>query len=234
MDESTLNDALENVVPSEKVSKAIQHDGSLNFANLANWHIQLQGLFDKQPANIALARNENHISGSLKIATDTKNAQRTLLIENGSVKANNGGEVKLAGSLELFQNQKLAVQLASQNFNPSALYPSFPQGNINGKIQATDELLQQIHSELNFAPSTLSGANLSGSGVVDYQDNHISRADLAIHLGNNHINTKGAYGKQGDNLALDINAPNLNLFGFGLQGALTAKGSLKIHIRTTS
>ena len=33
LDESTLNDALENVVPSEKVSKAIQHDGSLNFAN---------------------------------------------------------------------------------------------------------------------------------------------------------------------------------------------------------
>ena len=33
LDESTLNDALENVVPSEKVRKAIQHDGSLNFAN---------------------------------------------------------------------------------------------------------------------------------------------------------------------------------------------------------
>ena len=63
--------------------------------------------------------------------------------------------------------------------------------------------------------------------MVDYRDNHLSRADLAIRLGNNHLNTKGAYGKQGDNLALDINAPNLNLFGFGLQGALTAKGSLK-------
>lgn len=33
LEESTLNDALENVVPSEKVRKAIQRDGSLNFAN---------------------------------------------------------------------------------------------------------------------------------------------------------------------------------------------------------
>ena len=33
LDESILNDALENIVPSEKVRKAAQHDGSLNFAN---------------------------------------------------------------------------------------------------------------------------------------------------------------------------------------------------------
>ena len=53
---------------------ASEMEGSLNFANLANWHIQLQGLFDKQPANIALSRNENHITGSLKIAKlNTKN-----------------------------------------------------------------------------------------------------------------------------------------------------------------
>ena len=193
-----------------------------------NGDIKATGTFADPQINWQLATENAQSKGSLKIATDTKNVQRTLLLENGSIKANNGGEVQLAGKLELFQNQKLALQVSSQNFNPSALYPSFPQGNISGKIQATGELAkQQIHSELNFAPSTLSGANLSGSGIVDYQNNHISRADLAIHLGSNHINTKGAYGKQGDNLALDINAPNLNLFGFGLQGALTAKGSLK-------
>ena len=33
LDESILNDALANIVPSEKVRKAAQHDGSLNFAN---------------------------------------------------------------------------------------------------------------------------------------------------------------------------------------------------------
>ena len=193
-----------------------------------NGDIKATGTFADPQINWQLATENAQSKGSLKIATDTKNAQRTLLLENGSIKANNGGEVQLAGKLELFQNQKLALQVSSQNFNPSALYPSFPQGNISGKIQATGELAkQQFHSELNFAPSTLSGANLSGNGIVDYQNNHISRADLAIHLGSNHINTKGAYGKQGDNLALDINAPNLNLFGFGLQGALTAKGSLK-------
>nr|WP_314486304.1 translocation/assembly module TamB domain-containing protein [uncultured Kingella sp.] len=193
-----------------------------------NGDIKATGTFTDPQINWQLATENAQSTGNLKIQTDTKNAQRTLLLENANIKANNGGEVKLAGKLELFQNQKLALQASSQNFNPSALYPSFPQGNINGKIQATGEIAkQQIHSELNFAPSTLSGTNLSGSGVVDYRDNHLSRADLAIHLGSNHINTKGAYGKQGDNLALDINAPNLNLFGFGLQGALTAKGSLK-------
>ena len=53
---------------------ASEMEGSLKFAHLANWQIQLQGLFDKQPANIALNRNENHIIGSLKIAKlNTKN-----------------------------------------------------------------------------------------------------------------------------------------------------------------
>ncbi len=53
---------------------ASEMEGSLNFAHPASWRVQLQGLFDKQPANIALARNENHISGSLKIAKlNTKN-----------------------------------------------------------------------------------------------------------------------------------------------------------------
>nr|WP_314228017.1 translocation/assembly module TamB domain-containing protein [uncultured Kingella sp.] len=219
--EQTLNltATIAQLTSSDVISTALQPT--------LNGSIKATGTFANPQINWQLTTDRAQSTGSLKIATDTKNAQRTLLIENGSIKAN-GGEVKLAGKLELFQNQKLAVQLASQNFNPSALYPSFPQGNINGKIQATGEIAkQQIHSELNFAPSTLSGANLSGNGIVDYQDNHISRADLAIHLGSNHINTKGAYGKQGDNLALDINAPNLNLFGFGLQGALTAKGSLK-------
>ena len=201
---------------------------STALAPTLNGSLNATGTFAAPKINWQLATDRAQSTGSLKIQTDTQNAQRTLLLENGSIKANNGGEVKIAGSLELFQNQKLTLQASSHSFNPAALYPDFPQGNINGKIQATGELAkQQIHSELNFAPSTLSGVNLSGSGVVDYRDNHLSRADLAIRLGNNHLNTKGAYGKQGDNLALDINAPNLNLFGFGLQGALTAKGSLK-------
>ena len=60
---------------------ASEMEGSLNFAHLANWQIQLQGLFDKQPANIRINRSENRITGSLKIAKlNTKNY--TALIKN--------------------------------------------------------------------------------------------------------------------------------------------------------
>lgn len=133
----------------------------------------------------------------------------------------------MPGSLELFQNQKLQAQITSEAFNPSKLYPNFPAGHVNGTIEATGELAKQIfHGKMQFAPSTLSGAPLSGSGNISYENQHLSRADTAIKLGNNAINTQGAFGKKGDTLALDINAPNLDLFGFGLQGLLTAQGTL--------
>ena len=72
----------------------------------------------------------------------------------------------------------------------------------------------------------LSGAVLSGNADVLYEKQHLARAAADIRLGRNRVKTDGSFGKAGDRLNLDINAPELDKFGFGLGGALTAKGFL--------
>ena len=210
---------LDKVTAADVMSTKL--DGTLNGT------IHAHGAFDKPQADWQLNTGRADTTGSLKIVSDTVQKQQTLLIENGIVKPKNGGELQFLGSLELFQNQKLQAEIKSAAFNPAKLYPDLPEGNVNGSIKATGELTKQVfHTEMAFSPSTLSGAPLSGSGKVSYENQHLSRADTAIKLGNNRINTQGAFGKAGDKLAVDIDAPNLDLFGFGLHGLLTAKGTL--------
>ncbi|MCG7656314.1 translocation/assembly module TamB domain-containing protein [Wielerella bovis] len=214
-----LTAELNNITAADVISTPIQ--------GVLNGTIRAHGTFDTPQANWQLHTERADSSGSLKIVSDSKNKQQTLHIEKGIIKPKDGGELQLSGSLELFQNQKLQAEIKSAAFNPAKLYPDLPEGNVNGSIKAIGELAKlAFHTEMAFAPSTLSGAPLSGSGKVSYENNHLSRADAAIKLGNNLINTQGAFGKKGDTLAVDINAPQLDLFGFGLQGLLTAKGTL--------
>ena len=77
---------------------------------------------------------------------------------------------------------------------------------------------------MQFGQSMLSGVPLRGSADVVYENEHLSRAVADILLGRNSIKSNGSFGKAGDRLNLDINAPELDKFGFGLSGLVTAKG----------
>lgn len=45
-----------------------------------------------------------------------------------------------------------------------------------------------------------------------------------MRLGNNIVKTNGSFGKKGDRLNIDITAPDLSRFGFGLGGLLNTRG----------
>ena len=166
-------------------------------------------------------------TGSLKFHNDPEKGRHILQLEKAGITPKGGGKLLLEGSLELYGRQKFTAGIRSETFNPAKLYPAFPEGSINGSIKLDGELAQQIfRTEMQFAPSTLSGAQLSGSGKLAYENGYLSRADTAIRLGSNILDTKGSYGRKGSVLQLDINAPELHRFGFGLAGSLAAKGSL--------
>ena len=213
-----LTAKLENIIAADAISSDIK--GTLNGTIVAH------GTFSQPIANWQLNTGRADTSGRLKWLADAQN-RPTLYIEDGNIKPQNGGELTLSGSLQLFDTQKLSAQIKSTAFNPAKLYPNLPEGNVNGEIKVAGELTQTaFQTELAFKPSVLSGAPLSGNGKIAYDHNHLSQADLMVKLGNNVIHTKGALGKKGDTLNLDINAPQLGLFGFGLQGLLTAKGTI--------
>lgn len=198
-----------------------------NFAGVLNGKLHTTGTFLQPETQFALNTDKASATGIVKLLTDVKKQQRTVLIDKGIIQPNQGGKLNLSGSLELFNDQKLQAKISSEQFNPRKLHDTFPEGSVNGTIDLTGELAKlAFHSSMAFTPSQLSGTNLSGGGKVSYENNHLSKADVAIVLGSNVLKTQGAFGKKGDTLALDLNAPNIAQFGFGMSGLLQAKGSL--------
>ncbi|MFV2030196.1 translocation/assembly module TamB domain-containing protein [Neisseria sp. S1] len=190
-----------------------------------NGSVKTTGSFDNPETAWQIDSGTATSTGILSISTDTRQGQRTLLIKEGKIQPKGGGEMKFAGKLELFQKQLLDVTVNSVNFNPNKLHPNFPSGSVNGNIKLTGELAEQVfNGKMLFGPSTLSGVPLRGSADVLYQQQHLSQAVTDILLGRNRIKTNGSFGKAGDRLNLDINAPDLDKFGFGLNGLLTARG----------
>ena len=198
-----------------------------SFADALNGTIQLRGSYTEPKALWALNSQAINSQGEAQLSTDTQKRQQTLLLKQAVFKPKQGGEMNLAGKLELFNQQALQFKLTSKDFNPNKIHADFPVGNINGDIQLDGELAKQIfNGKMNFAPSTLSGVTLRGTADVQYQQQHLSRAISDIALGRNHLRTNGSFGKVGSKLNIDLNAPELDKLGFGLSGALTAQGHI--------
>lgn len=214
-----LQAEINNLTATDLLTQPLQ--GTLNGT------IHTTGTFDAPQAAFKLDTGFAQTSGVIKLHTDKQLGQQTLLIENGEIMPPNGGKLALSGNLELFKQQKIQANIHSRAFNPHKLYPDLPEGNINGHIKLNGELASTaFHADMLFEPSVLSGAPLSGNGKISYQNNHLSRADTLLRLGNNELKTQGSFGKRGDKINLNIQAPNLQQFGFGLHGALSAKGTV--------
>lgn len=192
-----------------------------------NGQIRVNGHYDNPQADWQLATTEQLTSqGSLHLLTDQNSRQQTLLLDKLLLTAQGGGKLEASGSLALFQQQALQLDISSTQFNPQKVHPDFPAGQVNGQIKLKGTLADKpdLNLQMQWQNSTLSGAPLAGRADVHYQDDYLSRADANISLGRNRIVSNGSLGRTGSRLNLDINAPQLNLFGFGLEGLLTAKG----------
>lgn len=187
-------------------------------------NIRLSGAYESPQIDWALTANRTAFNGTARLNTDRKTGQQTLELSKTQLRAGNG-TVQAAGLLELFNRKSVKLNVTSQAFNPAELHPDFPIGNINGNIDIDGTLAeQQFNGKMRFSPSTLSGVPLRGQADIEYAKQHLSRATLAVFLGNNRLQTKGSFGKAGDRLNIDINAPDLSRFGFGLTGILQAQG----------
>ncbi|ASK28484.1 translocation/assembly module TamB [Neisseria chenwenguii] len=197
------------------------------FAGRLNGGIAVKGATASPTLAWNLDSGNAKASGILAVATDRKLGQRTLKLDQVKILPQNGGVLTAAGTLELFKDRVLKLDVASKAFNPAKIDPQLPNGSVNGTIALDGELgKQKFGGKMQFAPSTLNGAVLSGKADVLYENKHLARALTDIRLGSNVLKTSGSFGKRGDRLNLDINAPDLSRFGFGLSGLVTAKGHI--------
>ncbi len=215
-----LQAAVKNITSADAISTSLH--GTLNGT------LSAVGTFSKPVFGFQLNTGRADAKGSLTIHTDANNGQRTLHLERGEIRPKNGGIAQVAATLELFKNQKITANLSSQNFNPAQLYPDLPAGNVSGDVKLNGEIAKMTyHAELHLRPSQLSGSDLSGNGYISYENQHLSKADVSLKLGNNSVKTEGKFGKKDDVLNIAIESPNLAQFGVGVKGLLMVSGSLK-------
>ena len=215
--------ALEAILKNASLSDFV----SQKYDDVFEGSLLLNGTYREPQAKWDIRGNRAGSTGELAIANDTANGQRSLNIVKASLLPKDGGELDIKGRLELFNDRLLEAEATGKNFNPGKLHPDFPVGSINGDIKLNGVLAEEKFSgKMQFGNSVLSGAVLSGNADVLYEKQHLARAAADIRLGRNRVKTDGSFGKAGDRLNLDINAPELDKFGFGLGGALTAKGFL--------
>ncbi len=197
-----------------------------NLPGSLNGNIRVFGSFNGLNTQWQLITEKATSDGLLQIVTDEENHQRTLLLDKLNITPNGGGNFTAKGSLALYQDQALQIDINSNNFNPAKLNDTFPSGSINGHIDASGKLAKDtdIQVKMLWHNSILSNAPLAGKANIRYRKEHLEQTDILITLGPNRINGTGSFGKNGDKLNLDINAPNLSLFGFGIKGLLTTKG----------
>lgn len=161
-------------------------------------------------------------------------AGRVLNLTDTYLSARAGGRVVFSGSFNLYGEQALNFVGQTQNFNPNIISPEFPVGNITAKVNLNGALGPdlKLNTQLNISPSTLSGAAFNGTADLQLLKDRLTRANTNISLGPNRIQTSGSFGGERDLLKLNINAPNLAQFGFGLSGSLIVNGSVLGRTKT--
>ena len=162
-----------------------------------------------------------------------ENQGTALNLKTASFNDNQGGIADISGSLKLYEKMPLDFVLQSKNFNPVVFGDLSPQGKVNGEAKVSGSLLDtpDIIANLNFKDSVVSNMPLNINGKLQYADNHLAPSKVDIRLGENKVLADGSFGKMGDKLNLDIAAPTLSQFGFGLSGSLTLKGTIADEVQ---
>ncbi|WLI89575.1 translocation/assembly module TamB domain-containing protein [Massilia sp. R2A-15] len=120
----------------------------------------------------------------------------------------------------------------AQRLNPAA-FGSPLAGSINGAFDVSGRLGADWRGALNLhlQPSTLANAPLFGYAKLAADAQHVSNADVDLHVGPNVVNARGSFGAGGDHLDWRIDAPQLAVlgpdFGGALKGAGTVSGSMQ-------
>ncbi|MGN6902313.1 translocation/assembly module TamB domain-containing protein, partial [Neisseria sp. P0017.S010] len=163
-----------------KLALGINNTGADDFArpNIAgrlNGSIDIKGETSSPVVNWNLDSGFARTDGMLFFQTDKQLGQRTLKLDKVRLVPQNGGELNANGSLELFKDRKLQLDIVSKAFNPARIDPQLPQGSVNGNINLTGILAQEkFAGKMQFAPSTLNGVPLSGKADVAYENKHLA------------------------------------------------------------
>lgn len=131
----------------------------------------------------------------------------------------NQAQADASGELDLAGKRGFRLGLALQHFNPAA-FGAFPVANLNGKIDASGQLLPtpQARLVLAFNDSQFNRQPLQANGSLQLEPKRLQQAALALQLGANQMRLDGALGAAGDVLRLQLDAPDFSVIGKDWRG----------------
>jgi translocation and assembly module TamB len=155
-----------------------------------------------------------------------RHADAMLRLENASFQGQ-AGRLDAHGNLRLDAARAFEIVFDAARINP-ARFGRFPHGRLNLRGEASGALAPaaRLTAQFTLPPGDLEGRPVRGRGRLRYADTHLADADLDVDLAGNRARAKGAYGRSGDRLDWDIDAPALARLGFGLGGRATGHGHL--------
>ena len=140
------------------------------------------------------------------------------------------GEVSATGQLTLTARKPFSAELDVKNFNPAAL-GDYPAGLLTGKLAARGTLEpRELDLHWDLADSTLYGHTFQSAGSAHIAGERVAQAQGDLRLGDNRLTAQGAYGRAGDAIALELDAPRLEQFT-PLTGAARVRGTLTGALR---
>ena len=140
--------------------------------------------------------------------------------------AGQAGRLTASGVLHLDAGRAFSAEFDAAQINP-ARFGAFPRGRLNarGKVSGALAPELQLQTQFTLPPGTLEGRPVKGQGRLHYERRHLADADVDVDLAGNRARLKGAYGRAGDRLTWDVDAPALDRLNLGLAGRLKSRGS---------
>jgi translocation and assembly module TamB len=143
---------------------------------------------------------------------------RALRARAGDSEATGSGRIHLGEPLRFAADLKLA------RFNP-ARFGDYPEGSINGSLQAKGDLGGRGSGRWEIADSTLFGRKLASRGSAGLVRERLVDADAWATLGENRATAKGSFGAPGDRVAWTLHVPDLAALAPGFGGEIRASGT---------
>ncbi len=170
---------------------------------------------DLRDPQLALRLDARHAAGLVTIDKLLATARAAKLEATGKLALDAAGAFEATGRLD--------------RFDPRAFVTTAPPADLNTRFTLKGKRAPQLAGRLDFdlAPSTLEGKPLAGRGVLAVEGMRLADADVALTLAGNRLVAKGRYGKPGDALDLNLDAPALAALGHGLGGKLRLAGVLR-------
>ncbi|ABB75093.1 Protein of unknown function DUF490 [Nitrosospira multiformis ATCC 25196] len=146
---------------------------------------------------------------------------QSLFTGQGRMELNGQREFDLGGSLRRFD---ISVFLQGPRTDLNATLKLTGELGSTGTPESSRKVSEPAGTaQFAIANSHVAEQPVSGNGRIEFAGLSRAKGGIELNFGTNRLLARGGYGRPGDQLQLELNAPALAQIGYGLGGSLMAK-----------